>query len=449
MLSAQFRKQHLQKKLVFGLGQTGFSCVRFLVQHGFEVAVFDTRANPPLAEQLYREFPNVELTLQSVSEALFEDVDQIVLSPGISVKSPLLTVANDRNIRIVGDIELFALCAQAPVIGITGSNGKTTTTTLIAEMFSSAGLKVETGGNIGTPVLDLLNRPVPDYYVLELSSFQLETTRSLTPYVALILNISADHMDRYENLKEYGDAKFSILNGAHHKLINIDDPWLKTQLEKINGYVGFTENSPEKGTYGLLSSDGLLWIASANRKIFKVTELKLQGRHQLMNAVAAAAVADLCKINKQVIAKVLSQFNGLEHRTQLVATVNGVNYINDSKGTNIGATIAAINGLDSTIILIAGGDGKGADFSELAGGVKDKVRYAILFGRDAGKIEKAIGQVTNVMRAVNLESAVSQASEIAVKGETVLLSPACASFDMFDNYQHRGDVFIEAVRGLE
>ena len=443
-LSAQFRKQHMQKKLVFGLGQTGLSCVRFLVNQGFEVAVFDTRDNPPLIEQLYRDFPNVEVTLQKVS-----DVDQVVVSPGISLKSQELLIANQRNIEIVGDIELFALSAQAPIVAITGSNGKTTTTTLIAEIFSAAGLKVEIGGNIGTPVLDLLNHSAPDYYILELSSFQLETTRHLSPKVAVILNISADHMDRYDNLDEYAGAKLSMLDGAKNKVINVDDQWLKAQLSSIGEFVGFTEKAPAKNAYGLKRIENQTWIMAGDRQVFNAAELKLQGNHQLMNAVAAVAVANLCDVDESAMCNVLREFDGLAHRTQFVRSIDGVDYINDSKGTNIGATVAAINGFDSQIILIAGGEGKGADFTELFDAVKNKVRYAILFGRDAGKIENAIVSATNIIRAVSLEAAVNQAHELAKPGETVLLSPACASFDMFDNYQQRGDVFVQAVRGLK
>lgn len=453
MLSAQFRKQHMQKKLVFGLGQTGFSCVRFLVRQGFEVAVFDTRSTPPLVDQLYCEFPNVEVTLENVSEALFDDVDQIILSPGISLKSEALVIAHEREIEIIGDIEIFALSAKAPIIAITGSNGKTTTTTLIAEIFQAAGLKIEIGGNIGTPVLDLLDlnrldNSTPDYYILELSSFQLETTKNLNPDVAVILNISADHMDRYDDLNDYADTKLSIVEGAKDIVINIDDPWLKSRLTDLSAYVGFSEAASTGSAYGLTQVDEQLWITLGSRKLFNAADLKLQGRHQLMNAMAAIAVANLCHIDEAVACQVLKEFDGLAHRTQFVASVDGVNYINDSKGTNVGATVAAIKGFDSYIILLAGGDSKGADFSELAEATKNKVRYAILYGRDAGKIEKAISESTQVVRAVSLEAAVNQAHELAVAGETVLLSPACASFDMFDNYQQRGDVFMTAVRGL-
>jgi len=452
-LSAQYRKQHIQKKLVFGLGQTGLSCVRFLVEQGFEVAAFDTRLTPPLIEQLYKDFPHVDVTLQNISEALFDDVDQIIVSPGISLKSKELAIANERGIEIVGDIELFALSAKAPIIAITGSNGKTTTTTLIGEIFKAAGLNAEVGGNIGTPVLDLLDKVVPDFYILELSSFQLETTRHLNPLVAVILNISADHMDRYNDLDDYASSKLGILTGASNKIINVDDGWLSAHLSSVGEYVGFSENTPvdistENMTYGLSQIENTLWIMAGDRPVFNAADLKLQGRHQLMNAVAAVAVADICGVDEKAICKVLQDFDGLEHRTQFIDLIDGVKYINDSKGTNVGATVAAINGFDSEIILIAGGDGKGADFVELADAIKKKVRYAILFGRDAGLIEKAITGLTNIVRAVSLEAAVNQAHKIATQGETVLLSPACASFDMFDNYQQRGDVFIQAVKQI-
>jgi len=308
-LSAQYRKQHMQKKLVFGLGQTGMSCVRFLVRQGYEVAVFDTRANPPLIEDLYRDFPNVEVTLEKVSRELFENVDQVVLSPGISMRSDALKYAREKEIEIVGDIELFALSANAPIIAVTGSNGKTTTTTLISEIFRAADLKIETGGNIGTPVLDMLALPQPDFYVLELSSFQLETTKSLRPAVAVLLNISADHMDRYDDLDDYAMSKLSIVEGALQTVINLDDQWLSDHLSSVDNYVGFREKMPAENEFGLLpveesEKDGQLWIAQGSRKICNTASMKLQGRHQMLNAVAAAAVAHLCDVDDSVLCKV-------------------------------------------------------------------------------------------------------------------------------------------------
>jgi len=445
-MSVQNDVKQTQKKLVFGLGQTGLSCVRYLVAQGHKVCVFDTRSAPPGLDELRSDYPNVEIKLERLDKHSFDDVEQIILSPGISLKSTELTIARERKIEIVGDIELFVKHAKAPIIAITGSNGKTTTTTLVGEILKLAGKDVGVGGNIGTPVLDLLDLPVPDYYLLELSSFQLETTKSLRAEIAVVLNISPDHMDRYDSLDDYAISKLIIFNEAKNKIINYDDDWLRDHIAVIGEYVCFSKRMASNIDYGLLVDDRRVWIVAGKEKIIEVSKLRLQGQHQVMNAVAAVAIADLCDVDPSVTRKALEAFNGLAHRTQFVAVIDGVTYINDSKGTNVGATVAAIEGLDSDIILLAGGDSKGADFSELATAVKGKVRIAILFGRDAGLIERSVGDYTKVIRAMSLNAAVSQAKKLARKNETVLLSPACASFDMFKNYQQRGDVFMELVR---
>jgi len=449
LLASQMKNKTQHLKLVFGLGMTGYSCVSYLVQQGFEVVVYDTRLNPPLLEKIYCEFPQVEVYLGEISEEVLSQVEQVIASPGVSLQSPLLKSMSDLGVDIIGDVQLFVFQAQAPIIAITGSNGKSTTTCLVAELFEKAGRTVKIGGNIGVPVLDLLEQEVPNFYVLELSSFQLETTPELKASVAVVLNISEDHMDRYESLEHYAQSKLVIYQHAKHKLLNLDDEWLKGHVVKDADTIGFSSHIPDNKDYGLRIVDGEAWIACGEDLIIKPSEMKLKGRHQQVNAIVAIAIGDIFQLPRKDMCQALVNFEGLAHRTQFVAEIKGVTYINDSKGTNVGATIAAITGMDTPIVLIAGGESKGADFSALKSALLGKVKQVILIGRDAGLIEKAIDGQISVIRAVSLAAAVKQASEIAQLGDCVLLSPACASFDMFDNYQHRGELFIDAVKGLK
>ena len=449
LIASQMKNKIRQLKLVFGLGVTGYSCVSYLVEQGFDVVVFDTRSNPPLLEKIYCEFPQVEVYLGEIDDEVLEQVDQVIASPGISLKTPLLKSISDSGVEIIGDIQLFVSQAKAPIIAITGSNGKSTTTCLIAHMFEKAGRTIKMGGNIGVPVLDLLEQDVPDFYVLELSSFQLETTPDLKTEVAVVLNVSEDHMDRYESFDHYAQSKLVVYQQTKHQLLNLDDVWLKKHVSKEKNTIAFSSLSPESGDYGLRNVDGEEWIAFGDELIFKLSQMKLKGRHQQMNAVVAIAIGDIFQLPRKSMCEALVDFEGLAHRTQFVAEINGVTYINDSKGTNVGATFAAVSGMDDPVILIAGGESKGADFSGLIPVMQEKVKQVILFGRDAGLIEKAINGQIPVIRAVSLSAAVKQAEKIAESGDCVLLSPACASFDMFKNYQHRGEVFVEAVKDLE
>jgi len=444
-LAAQMTNNKTRKKLVFGLGKTGLSCIRHLVQQGSDVIAFDTRKSPPALDDVYKKFPQVEVYLGSIDEKILDSVEQIVTSPGISLQLPLLQAAAKQNIEIVGDIEIFARLAKAPIIAITGSNGKSTTTTLLNDMIKADAKAVKMGGNIGVPALDLLEQDIPDFYILELSSFQLETTHSIKPLVAVVLNVSEDHMDRYENLQAYGESKLAVYAQAQYKVINLDDSWLMSNVTDLKDFVGFTVHEPEAGQYGLRMHEGKEWIAYADERIIKTKKLKLKGRHQVANAIAAVAMGDLCGLSRENMCNVLRKFKGLHHRTEFVAKINGVTYINDSKGTNVGATVAALNGLDEPVVLIAGGEGKGADFTELKLAVKGKVKYAILIGRDAELIEQQIAGLVPVVHAESMEDAVWLSADVAKKGDYVLLSPACASFDMFDNYQQRGEAFMQIV----
>jgi len=445
LLASQMTNKIKQKKLVFGLGQTGYSCVSYLVKQGYEVVAFDTREQPPCLEKVYCDFPQVDVFLGEFNSELMLNVSQIIASPGISLQSPELNTAKNNGIEIIGDVQLFADQAKAPIVAITGSNGKSTTTSLVAEMFEKAGRNVKVGGNIGIPVLDLLEQEIPDVYVLELSSFQLETTQNLRSRIAVVLNISPDHMDRYNSLDHYAQSKMHIYDQADIKLINVDDAWIAAHFNFEDSHTSFSLGTPLENSYGLKKYDDQEWICHGDEKLIPCSDIKLQGRHQLYNAMVALAVGDNFGLSSKDMYQVLREFGGLAHRTQYVAEIDQVVYINDSKGTNVGATVAAISGMEKPVVLIAGGEGKGADFSELRDIVKNKVRQVILIGRDAGLIENTLKDLVPVIRAVNLPAAVTQAKEIAQSGECVLFSPACASFDMFDNYQHRGDVFVKAV----
>jgi len=433
--------------LVVGLGKTGLSCARFLARRGLKVAVVDSRAQPPGLEELRGEFPDMAVETGVFEGELMDAAEVLVVSPGISVKEPAIAAARQRGAVVLGDVEIFARLATAPVIAITGSNGKSTVTTLVGEMARDAGRKVGVGGNIGTPVLELLDDEY-ELYVLELSSFQLETTHSLQPLAAVVLNVSPDHMDRYENEAEYAEAKRGIYRGEGVMVINQDDPVVMEMAEPGRQAVGFTLEEAGEGEYGLQYDDGRLWLARGDECLIAADELKIPGKHNIANALAALALGEAAGLPMASMLETLRRFPGLPHRTQWVAMVDGVNWYNDSKGTNVGATVAAIDGLGGWLVLIAGGDGKGADFTPLRPAVADKVREVVLIGRDGPAIAEAIEGATEVSYAKDMEAAVQRAAQVAQPGDSVLLSPACASFDMFKNYEHRGEVFMAAVRRL-
>ena len=446
-ITANKRKKEMQKKFVIGLGLTGVSCVRYLVNQGFEVVAFDTRKKAPGLEILKRDYPNVEIYTGDITEDVLNDVDQVISSPGISLSCPLLIAAKKRNIEIIGDIEIFSQLAKAPIIAITGSNGKSTATTLLADMIKADGKQVKMGGNIGVPVLDLLAEEVdvPDFYVLELSSFQLDTTSHLKAKASVVLNISEDHMDRYSNLDQYGNSKLTIYKNAEYCVINDEDQWLQDNVKEKERYISFTTQQPLPGQYGLKTVDKKEWIAFGDELIFRTDKLKVQGKHQVANVLAAIVLGDICGLVRENMCNALKKFQGLKHRTQYVSKIKDVTYINDSKGTNVGATVAAVNGLNGPVVLIAGGVSKGADFSDLRNVLKDKVTYVILMGRDASLIENMISGVVPVVHAESMEDAVRLSADVAKKGDYVLLSPACASFDMFSNYEQRGEAFMQVV----
>ncbi|HEY9199573.1 MAG TPA: UDP-N-acetylmuramoyl-L-alanine--D-glutamate ligase [Gammaproteobacteria bacterium] len=439
-----------KKVLVIGLGKTGLSCARYLSRLGEQVAVTDDRDTPPGLAAMLDELPDVALFLGRFEPDAFDNAEQIVVSPGVSLKHPLISEARARGVEVIGDIELFARAAQAPVLAITGSNGKSTVTTLVGEMARSAGRNVKVGGNLGTPALDLLpeSGAQPELYVLELSSFQLESTFTLAPRAAVILNISPDHLDRYSGLDDYAKAKQRIYRNAELQIVNLDDPYAARLADAKHASVGFGMQPPAGDDYGVCHVDGQAWLMRGQEHLLPAAEIRMAGRHNLSNALAALALGDAMGLDREAMFETLRTFGGLPHRTQWVAESGGVVWYNDSKGTNIGATLAAVQGMDRPVVLIAGGQGKGADFRLMRDALEGRLRAAVLLGEDAPLIAAALEGTTRIEHVESMERAVQVAAELAQPGDAVLLSPACASFDMFNGYDHRGEVFMAAVRRL-
>ncbi|WP_031211442.1 UDP-N-acetylmuramoyl-L-alanine--D-glutamate ligase [Marinobacter sp. EN3] len=439
-----------RRTLIVGLGKTGLSCVRYLSGQGREIAVADSRLQPPGLDELKAGWPDVPVYLGEFDEDLFAGFNELVVSPGISIAEPAIAGAAARGARIRGDIDLFADAADAPIIAITGSNGKTTVTTLVGEMARAAGRNVQVGGNIGTPALDLLDQGA-DLYVLELSSFQLETTEELGALAATVLNVSDDHMDRYPDKMAYFQAKQRIYRGCKNAIVNLDDALSTPMARDTLRFLCFGFNRVNPETFSTRDDDQGTWITWGLDNLLLASELQLMGRHNISNVMAALALGHAAGLAMESMLEVARSFRGLPHRCEFVRNLNGVDYINDSKGTNVGATVAAIESLvpdSGKVILIAGGDGKGADFQPLAEPVAACCRALVLIGRDAGKISEAVGASVPQYRATSLQEAVSLARQAAEPGDRVLLSPACASFDMFRDYNDRGEQFRALVEGL-
>jgi len=436
-----------KRHMVIGLGQSGLSVCVHLHQLGMPFVVNDSRANPPGLAALQKQIPQAEIHLGTWRPDLISHCEHVVVSPGVSLNEPIITAAKVLGKPVSGDIQLFADVCQAPVVGITGTNGKSTVTTLVAELLQNAGFTAIAGGNLGKPALDLLQLPTPDVYVLELSSYQLESTHRLPLRVACVLNLSADHMDRYPSMTEYAAAKQRIFANAEVAVLNQDDKWVMAMQRPAQQTIYFSETNVESEFYVDTQSDPSR-LMQCGREIATGQSLYLKGRHNQLNVLAAMAIVKPFEISETIVQQTVQSFKGLPHRSQLAAEFNGVKYINDSKGTNVGATVAAIRGANAPIILIAGGDGKGQDFSELAEVCRDHVKHVILIGRDAPIIAQALAGVSVVSHAPTLEQAVIMASQQASSGDWVLLSPACASLDMFSSYAERGDRFTQAARGL-
>lgn len=441
-----------KRVLVVGLGKTGLSCARYLSERGIEVAITDSRDHPPALDELQDMYPDIAVFVGGFDPEAFKRASCLIVSPGISLREPLIAEARARGAEIVGDIELFARNANAPVVAITGSNGKSTVTSLLGEMAKASGIDVRVGGNIGVPALDLLHEPRPDLYVLELSSFQLETTESLNACAAAILNISEDHMDRYYDLNDYTAAKAKVYYGTGTLIVNLDDERVMETVKLIRqgrNILGFTAAQPKENEFGVCHANNKDYLCYGNDLLLPVSELKIKGKHNVVNALAALALGREAKLPFDAMLAALKEFPGLPHRSQWIIEKNGVSWYDDSKATNVGAAIAAIKGIEAnSIILIAGGQGKGQDFSPLKDVVASRVKHLILLGEDAELINKELSGCTDVSFVNDMHEAVMKANEIAEPGDAVLLSPACASLDMYTGYEQRGDMFIIAVKEI-
>ena len=429
--------------VVMGMGKTGLACVKFLINQNKSVCIMDNRPVPPNLTTCQETYPNLPIITGHFDAEILAQATEIIISPGISRYEPALANAIASGIPVISEIELFARAANAPVVAITGSNGKSTVTTLLWEMAENAGLHVQAGGNLGTPALDLLCTPAPDLYILELSSFQLETTYSLNPKATVILNISEDHMDRYQDLADYIEAKKRIYQGNGTIIINLDDPNVVASLPPQRQSLSFSLHH-NQADFRIADS----YLVYKKIPLLATKDMRLQGSIMRANALAALALGEAIGLPQTAMLETLKTFKGLAHRCAWVANKQGIDWYNDSKGTNVGATIAAIEGLEKPkqIILIAGGEGKGADFSPLTDVVAKHCRACVLIGRDANLIAKHL--TVPVSFAKTMKDAVIEAAKLAQNGEAVLLSPACASFDMFKNYEQRGNVFEEEVKSL-
>jgi UDP-N-acetylmuramoylalanine--D-glutamate ligase len=438
--------------VIVGLGRTGFSCAAYLLERGWRIAVTDTREKPPELQRMRESYPDIPVRVGGLDTRLLDDAICVVASPGISLAEPFFAEARRRGLEIVGDIELFARAVDAPVVGITGTNGKSTVTTLLGRMAERAGIKVRVGGNLGEPALDLLRAAATDQtptelYVLELSSFQLEATDSLDLRAAAVLNVSPDHLDRYASVEDYAAAKARIFARCDTAVINLDDPLVVAMPGPSQRTLSFSLRASIGADYSVIERDDW-WLARHGQPLLRVADMKIKGLHNAANALAALALGEALGFPLPAMLAELTEFPGLPHRSQWVADVKGVTYINDSKGTNVGATLAAVAGMPGPLVMIAGGDGKQQDFSPLRESFKDKVRHVVLIGRDAQAIAKALDGVCGTEMSDSLENAVRAAAKAAQPGDVVLLSPACASLDMFRDYTHRGAVFTQAVKDL-
>jgi UDP-N-acetylmuramoylalanine--D-glutamate ligase len=446
-----------RKALVLGLGDTGLSMAKWLERGGASVRVADTRAAPPRLAELKRSLPSVPARCGPFREEMFADIELVAISPGVPLAEPAVRGALDAGVEIVGDIELFAQAVGrgARIIAVTGTNGKSTVTSLVGSMARAAGTDCEVAGNIGPAVLDALMRRedagrAASLWVLEVSSFQLETTSSLAADAATVLNISEDHLDRYRGIEDYARAKSRVFSGDGIQVVNRDDPRSLAMALPGRRTITFGVDAPRrKEDWGLLERGGEPWLAQGSSTLIAAREMKLAGLHNAANALAALALCRGLGLPLAPLLQALREFKGLPHRVELVGEAQGVRWYDDSKGTNVGSTVAALAGLAQSgakVVLIAGGEGKGQDFSPLKNAVASAARALVLIGRDAPLIEAAVGGAgVPLLRAASMEEAVALAGESARSGDAVLLSPACASFDMFRDYRHRGEVFRLAV----
>ena len=445
-MKAAAKNESTNKDLVLGLGVTGLSVARYLRRNDSNATFIDSRDEPPGIDELSDVWPDADVILGKA--ALPKGVDRIIVSPGIADSHELLKTARKKKLEVVSDIEIFAREAKAPFVAITGSNGKSTVTTLLYHMCHADGRKVLAGGNLGEPALDLLNEDKPDLYVLELSSFQLHRTQELPAEVAVLLNVSPDHLDWHTDEAEYRQSKYRVYREARAAVVNRTDDNAVECVKDIESVISFGLDAPADGQYGIRGDDGIDYLARGDTLLIATTDVAVVGLHNQANALAALAAGELLGLKMPAMLQVLSEFPGLPHRMQFVARKGAVDYVNDSKATNVAAAVASINSINGTVVLLAGGDGKGGDFTELATALEGKLRAAVLIGKDAEMIAQAIDTVLPVYFAQDMDDAVGQAAAYAESDDTVLLAPACASLDQYENYGARGDAFCTAVEAL-
>lgn len=435
------------KTMVYGIGGTGVSVARFLARQGIDACFVDTRTKPPGLDELREIAPDAGMALGTNHDSLLKGISRLIVSPGISDQDRFVVTARDAGIDVVSDIQLFVENTETDFVAVTGSNGKSTVTTLLGLMCDAAGKAALPGGNLGEPALDLLAGDAPELYILELSSFQLQRTRDLPARVAVLLNISPDHLDWHVDEAEYRRAKYRVFDQAENVVYNRADASTLEHIPADVSRISFGLDVPETGQYGVITDDGVEFLARGEQPLLGCDDIAMVGRHNRANALAAMAVGELIGLDAAPMLQVLNEFPGLPHRMQYLATIAGVDYINDSKATNVGAAIASVRSIDTPVVLLAGGQGKGGDFDALAGGVVDGLRAIVVFGEDAALIADAFKHRAPMYLVSNLDAAVDKARELACAGDTVLLAPACASFDQFPNYMARGDAFCDAVRG--
>ncbi|CAG0940726.1 UDP-N-acetylmuramoylalanine--D-glutamate ligase [Gammaproteobacteria bacterium] len=431
--------------LVLGMGITGASCARHLAARGLTAWFADTRSGPPGLAAIRAAMPEAGLLAGAVPATVPEGVGRLVVSPGVDLDLPVLLDARRRGLPVLSDLDLFAADCRAPMLGITGSNGKSTVTTMVGALLTAGGWPVAVGANLGTPALDLLGAGV-QAYVLELSSFQLERSAPLALAAAVVLNVAPDHLDKHGDMAAYAAAKARIYSRCAVAVLNRDEPALAAMVPAGTRVIGFGLGRPQGEDFGLITSQGSEWLAQGERLLLPVADLGTTGRHNVANALAALAMVAAAG-GPPDTAAVLRGFHGLPHRMQLVARAQGITWIDDSKATNVAAAVTAIRGTSGPLVLIAGGDAKGQAFDELAAALRGRQAAVILIGQDRGRMQRELQGSAAVELADTLPGAVDRARELAPAGATVLLAPACSSLDMFRNYEHRGQVFAAAVRG--
>ena len=429
--------------LIIGAGVTGLSVVEYLLSQNKSMRIMDSRELPPNAANIEKLLPSHEISFGDLNKQWLSEADVLVLSPGMSPKDTTILNSINKNAEIIGDIELFARDANKPYIAVTGSNGKSTVTTLVTDILVSQGIHAKAGANIGEPALTLLNDSTVDVCVLELSSFQLETCSSIQPISAVVLNVSDDHLDRHQSIDEYAKIKASIYTNARKKIVRREGNEILLDEDNV---ISFGLDAPLENHFGISEQGDDRWLAKGSLKLMKASDIQLMGETGELNVLAALALTDNYIHDYEKAISAIKAFAGLPHRCQLFLDHKGVKWIDDSKGTNIGATVSAIQSIDTPIVLILGGTHKGGSLGELKNALQPNVRHVITFGQDKKIFSDALQSIIDVSEFSSLSDVVTHASELAADGDTVLFSPACASFDMFSNYIQRGLEFQSQVK---